>query len=361
MRISIISTTTYPTPPIAYGGEVFIYDLAIGLHSLGHEVILYAVKNNNIEYPFKLNQLQSTYGNADWLAEYEAYNQYKSDIISSDVVLDMSHGKMIAEKLHNFKEKTEVACYMIGNYYARPVSPFNVIVNSQNQLDSGIRGGTGFEGTFWEKQHKTTGKIPPTSKFAHLGINMDFYKFEKNKDDYFLWLARFHPTKGPEIAIRIAQETGVNLIIAGDMESHPEHWKHGQECLKLIEGYPNIKFVQLPQDETHQITKMKLMQKATAYLFPVQFQESFGLTTIEALACGTPVIATNAGALPEIIKHGETGFIANDYEHFKTFLGSIETIKPEDCRKDVEERFSREAMAKRFESILFSLYSGEQW
>jgi glycosyltransferase involved in cell wall biosynthesis len=361
VKISIISTTTYPTPVNTYGGETFIYNLACGLQKLGHEIILYAVKNNNIEYPFKVNQLPNTYGQARWDVEFLSYQYYKNDLLNSDVVLDMSHGKMVAQQLHEFKEKEEVACYMIGNFYARPTLPFNVILNSRNQLESGIRGGTGFEGTFWEKQHSSSGKIPSTSKYAHLGVDTDFYKFNEKKDDYYLWLARFHPTKGPEIAIRLAQETGINLILSGDRLSHPEHYHHWQECMKLIQGWNNIKYIELPQDETHQSAKLQLMQKAKCYLFPVQFHESFGLTTVEALSCGTPVISSNMGALPEIIESGTNGFIANDYEHMKAFINSIDMINPKDCRKSVEKNFSIECMSKRFEKILLELHAGEQW
>ena len=361
MKISILSTTTYTTPPTSYGGEIFIYDLACGLTKLGHEVILYAAKNDAIEYPFKVNRLQNTCAQADWIAEAQAYVTYKKDIIDSDVILDMSHGKMVAQQLHSFKEKMEVACYMIGNFYARPQPPFNVIVNSRNQFESGIRGGTGFEGTPWENQHGSTGKIPATSKYAHLGVDTDFYKFDEEKEDYFLWLARFHPTKNPMIAIKLAIETGINLVMSGDMVSHPEHYKHGLECLEMIKGHDNIKYVPLPQDHTHQRAKLKLMQKAKCYLFPVGFHESFGLTTVEALSCGTPVIASNMGALPEIIESGTNGFIARDYNHMKAFVNSIDIINPRDCRKLVEDNFSVECMSKRFEKILIGLKNGEQW
>jgi glycosyltransferase involved in cell wall biosynthesis len=361
MKISILSTTTYTTPPTAYGGEVFIYDLACGLHNLGHEVILYAAKNADVKYPFKINQLQNTYAQADWHAESQAYINYRKDILDSDVVLDMSHGKSVAQQLHAFKEKMEVACYMIGNYYARPTPPFNVIVNSRNQLESGIRGGTGFENTPWQAQHRSTGKIPETSKYAHLGVNTDFYKFKEEKEDYFLWLARFHPTKNPMLAIKLAIETGINLIMSGDMISHPEHQKHGMECLEAMRGHDNIKYIALPQDHTHQRAKLELMQNAKAYLFPVVFHESFGLTTVEALSCGTPVIASDMGALPEIIESGTNGFIARDYDRMKAFVNSIDTINPKDCRKSVEDNFSIECMSKRFEKILFELKEGKQW
>lgn len=361
MNISILGTTTYMCPPVTYGGESFIYELAVGLHELNHEVILFAAKNDNINYPFKVNKLPFTHGQVSWQAEGMAWEYYKNDIMDSDVVLNMSHGKQISERLHNFKIKDEVANYCIGNWYLHPQPPFNIIVNSKKQLEDGIVGRTGFEGTSWKIPGSTNGRIPTTSKFAHLGVDTDFYKFDEEKEDYFLFLARFHPHKGPMQAIKLAKETGINLVLSGDRLSHPEHYAHWQECMEQIKDYDNIKYVELPQDDTHQLAKLKLMQKAKCYLFPVQFHESFGLTTVEALSCGTPVIANAMGALPEIIKHGETGFLCSDYQHCKTFVNSIDEINPKDCRRDVEKRFSREAMSKRFEKILISLYNGEQW
>lgn len=361
LKISILSTTTYPTPPTAYGGEVVIYDLAVGLHNLGHEIVLYAAKNDNVDYHFKVNNLQFTYSQVDYNMEYQAYNLYKKDILDSSVVLDMSHGKKVSNELLNFGIKKEVAIYLIGNYFADHIPKRNIIVNSKKQLDMGIKGETGFEGTPWQNQNYYTGHIPSTSKWIHLGIDTDFYSFNENKDDYFLWLARFHPTKSPMAAIQIAKETGINLVLAGDMVSHPEHWRHGQECLKAIEGYSNIKYIPLPQDETHQMVKKTLMQNARGYIFPVGFHESFGLSVIEALSCGTPVITTTMGAMPEIIKHSETGFLCDNYDKMKAYVRMIDEIKPADCRKDVEKRFSREVMAKNYEKVLTELRNGAQW
>lgn len=361
MKISIISTTTFPTPPVGYGGEVVIYDLAHGLHELGHEIILYAAKNDNINYPFKINKLRNTYAIADWNAEKEALYFYEEDLLNSDVILDMSHGKTTAQELFYLRNKKEVACYLIGNYWARPHPPFNIIVNSKKQLQLGINGMTGFEGTPFEKEHFSSGSIPATSKYIHLGVNTEFYEFNPDKEDYFLWMGRFHPWKGTDIAIQLAKDTEINLVITGGLSDSPDHVYYGKQYLKLIEGYENIKYVPLPQDETHQYKKMELMRNARGFLNPIRFHESFGLVNVEALSCGTPVITHEMGALKEIIKHGETGFLCHNYEEMKNYVRIIDEIKPENCRKDVEKRFSRQVMAKNYESIFKELMEGKSW
>lgn len=361
MKIAIIGTTTFPTPPVGYGGEVVIHDLAEGLRELGHDVILHAVKNDNTNYRYKLNQLRNTYANAAWDVEFEAFKFYKDDILSADVVLDMSHGKLVAQYLHDYQIKEEVACYLIGNYWAMPHSKFNMIVNSAKQLDMGIKGQTGFEGTQFAKDHGYTGNIPVTSKYIHLGVDTDFYQYQEKKEDYFLWMGRFHPWKGTDIAIQLAKDTGINLIITGGVSDSPDHIYWGKQFLETIEGFPNITYVPLPSDENHQLIKRALIQNAKGFLNPIRFHESFGLVNIEALSCGTPVISNNMGALPEIIKHGENGFLCSNYEQMKLYVKEIDEIKPSFCRKDVENRFSRIVMAKNYEKVLKSLKDGERW
>ena len=103
------------------------------------------------------------------------------------------------------------------------------------------------------------------------------------------------------------------------------------------------------------------MAKAKGFLNPIKFHESFGLTTIEALSCGTPVISNNMGALPEIIKHGETGFLCNNYEQMKMYVNEIDEISPKKCREDVMKRFSREVMAKNYIKVLEELKDGKSW
>lgn len=338
-----------------------IYDLAEGLHQLGHEVILHAVKNNDIDYKFKLNQLRNTYANANWGAEAEAYQFYKDDILSSDVVIDMSHGKSLAHDLYQKGIKKEICNYLIGNFWARPFPQFNMIVNSAKQLELGINGLTGFEGTPFAHQHGYSGRIPPTSKYIHLGVNTDFYHFNEKKEDYFLWMGRFHPWKGTDIAIQIAKDTGINLIITGGLSDSPDHIYWGKEYLKAIEGCSNIKYIPLPKDSTHQLVKRDLMANAKGFLNPIRFHESFGLVNTEALSCGTPVISMAMGALPEIIKHGETGFLCNNVDEMKMYVNEIDEIKPRKCREDVEKRFSRQVMAKNYEKLLMELRDGKSW
>ena len=93
---------------------------------------------------------------------------------------------------------------------------------------------------------------------------------------------------------------------------------------------------------------MKFISGAKALLFPIDWEEPFGMAVIEALACGTPVIAMNRGAMPEIIEHGVNGFLANDIHEFEEYMRRVDEINPADCRRSVAEKFSSDAMAKAY-------------
>ncbi|MBC7746434.1 glycosyltransferase, partial [Pedobacter sp.] len=103
-------------------------------------------------------------------------------------------------------------------------------------------------------------------------------------------------------------------------------------------------------------TKQRLLGRAKALLFPIQWEEPFGMAVIEALACGTPVVAMNRGAMSEIIKHGVNGFLANSIEEFEEYMTRVGEISPEACRVSVEENFSLDSMAdgyiERYKEVL---------
>jgi len=353
MKISIVGTTTFPCPPVAYGGEVCIFDLAMGLHELGHEIILYGVKNNDIDYPFQVNQLRNTAGVADYIAENDVLRYYSDDLQSSDIIHDISHSKNVSRYINNITRETNTVVTLLGHvWYGNQLN--NVVVNSYRQLQLGILGGD-LNGNI---PQYTTDKIKETSKVVHLGTNTDFYEPKYDKEDYYLWFNRFHPWKGIEQVISLAKELKFKLVLAGSAEL-PDHRIHRDHYIKQIEGYPNITYVELPVDETHQSLKRTLLQNARALITPLQYEECFGLINIEALSCGTPIISNAIGALPEIIKHGKTGFLCKNYEEMKNYIKVIDEINPKDCHEDAVKRFDRILMARNYEKVYDDILDGE--
>jgi len=172
------------------------------------------------------------------------------------------------------------------------------------------------------------------------------------KEDYLFSIGRISPEKSQHLAIEVAKRTGRPLIIAGEVHSVNEsYWREMVE--PHIDG-KQIRFVGPKTDKE----KIPLYQNAAAYLFPIQWSEPFGLVMIEAMACGTPVIAYDQGSVPEVIKDGETGFIIPktnnkeiDLEAMVEAVNNIGSINSEDCRNHVVENFSIENEARNYLSL----------
>ncbi|MEK7071237.1 MAG: glycosyltransferase family 4 protein [Patescibacteria group bacterium] len=198
-------------------------------------------------------------------------------------------------------------------------------------------------------------------KTVYNGVDTSLFSFQKEKSDYLFWLGRlpkgrnkdgtFIDPKGVKTAIQLAQKTGSKLYISGPVEDI-EFYK------KDVEPYLNekIQFVGNPTREQSVPFEeiLKLYQGASAFLMTVNQEEPFGLVMAEAMSCGTPVIAFNKGAAPEIIKDGKTGFMV-PYERgvdgLSEALEKIKTISPEDCRQHIVETFSVEKMVENYEKV----------
>ncbi|HBO64625.1 TPA: glycosyl transferase, partial [Candidatus Saccharibacteria bacterium] len=128
------------------------------------------------------------------------------------------------------------------------------------------------------------------------------------------------------------------------------------EVLPYILQYPRISYAGSLSGKR----KHTFLAEAKALLFPITWEEPFGMSVIEALACGTPVIAMNRGAMPEIIEHGVNGFLANTQEEFEEYMLRIGEIDPNDCRNSVAERFSNEAMARGYVERYIEVLAREQ-
>jgi glycosyltransferase involved in cell wall biosynthesis len=182
-------------------------------------------------------------------------------------------------------------------------------------------------------------------KTIYHGVPLEKYPFNEKPQNYLLWLSRIGPDKGIAEAIDIAKISGEKLIISGPIL--PQYADYFEFRIKpLIDG-KKIQFVGASDFPK----KVELFRNAKAFLFPVKRPEPFGLVVIEAMACGTPVIAFNRGSMPELIKDGETGFLVDSIEGAVSAIKKIETIKRENCRKWVKENFGLKKMVNRYEKL----------
>jgi len=172
------------------------------------------------------------------------------------------------------------------------------------------------------------------------GIDLNEFTFNRQTGDYLLYFGRIHPDKGTAEAIEIARKFGMKLYLAGVIQDKDYYNK------LVLPFIDNKKVTYLGSVGPSQ--RNELLGRAYALLHPIYFNEPFGLSLIESMACGTPVIAFNKGSMPEVIKDGETGFLVNSVEEACEKLNKIPSLDRENCRRWVEERFSQERMVNEY-------------
>jgi glycosyltransferase involved in cell wall biosynthesis len=178
----------------------------------------------------------------------------------------------------------------------------------------------------------------------HHGIPPDLHRPSFEKGSYLAFLGRISPEKRPDRAIRIARAAGVPLKIAAKVDKVDEDYFRN-DILPLIDG-PDVEFI----GEINEREKTKFLGDAAALLFPVDWPEPFGLVMIEAMACGTPVLAFRCGSIPEVIEDGVTGKVVNSEEEAIAALPEILSYDRRAVRQRFEERFTATRMAKDYVS-----------
>jgi glycosyltransferase involved in cell wall biosynthesis len=174
----------------------------------------------------------------------------------------------------------------------------------------------------------------------HHGIRIGEFPFDAAGGDDLLFFGRIHPDKGAAEAIKAARATGHCLRMAGIIQD--EHY-YAREVAPHIDG-ERVLF----NGPIGGAARTRALGQAKALLHLIGFEEPFGLSVIEAMACGTPVIAYNRGSMPELIEHGVTGFLVDTFEQAIAAIGRIGEIDRRACRRAVEARFTVEHMAERY-------------
>ena len=173
-------------------------------------------------------------------------------------------------------------------------------------------------------------------------IVVDDFPFGAEEGDYLLWIGRLNEDKGPNRAIAAAREAGARLLLAGPVQPGQESFFE-REVEPHLDG--RIRYIGEVGDE-----KRELYAGASALLMPIRWAEPFGLVMTEAMACGTPVIAFPEGSAPEIVVHGETGFVVDDEHEMAATVARIGEIDRGRCRESARERFDVSAVAEAYES-----------
>ena len=338
MKIAQVSPLYESVPPPLYGGtERVVYNITEELIARGHDVTLFAsgdsVSHAKLISPCK-NALRldpncvdplATHFNLMELVERESH---KFDIIHSHIdymyfpIIRRSkiphittlHGRLDLPELKQlYKEFKDIPVISISNYQRLPVSYAN------------------WKGT------------------VHHGLLLDLYEFNAKGGDYLAFVGRVSPEKRVDRAIEIAKETNIPIRIAAKVDKADKDYF--EQYIKGMLDHPLVNFL----GEIGEKEKQDLLGNALGFIYPIDWPEPFGLGMIEAMACGTPVIAYKCGSVPEIIDDGVTGFIVNSQEEAVEAVKKLSQINRAECRKTFEKRFSARRMIDDYLNIYMTI------
>lgn len=186
---------------------------------------------------------------------------------------------------------------------------------------------------------------------VHHGIDIAQFPFRGAEGQYLLFFGRIHPEKGVSEAIEVARRAGIKLVIAGIIQNHDYY---ASQVEPHVDGTTVEYLGSVGADQ-----RAEVLGHALALLHLIDFDEPFGLSLIESMACGTPVIAFDRGSMREIIRDGETGFIVDDIEGAVSAVGAVNAIDRARCRSEVERRFSSARMARDYVRVYRKILNGE--
>jgi len=198
-----------------------------------------------------------------------------------------------------------------------------------------------------QSQRQPLGRVRWIGNVYH-GLPVNSFKLNPRGGDYLAFLGRISPEKRPDRAIEIAKKAGMKIKIAAKIDKADVEYF---ETLRQLMEEPHVEFL----GEINETEKQEFLGNAYAYLFPIDWPEPFGLTMIEAMACGTPTIAFRHGSVPEILDEGVTGFLVDNEEDAVKAVGRVQNFSRARCRATFERRFTSCRMAKDYLSIYQAL------
>lgn len=331
MRIALIAAPFIAVPPADYGGtELFVAHLAEGLRNSGINVVVYANGESTVQterrWMYEHSQWPLKHAEHAWIKELNHTAWATADALQQcdlmhvqspqGLVFSRFANRPFVLTLHGPHDAT------LSDYYSHyPDVHYVAISNHQAHQES-----------------------LPNLRTIHHGIDLNLYRLEENKQQYLSFIGRIAPIKGTHIAIGVAERTGIPLKIAGEVQ--PAYREYFEKKIRPhLDGHL-VEYVG-PAD-LH--AKNELLGNSMAMLFPIQWNEPFGLVMVEAMACGTPVLALPGGSVPEIVSEGVSGHICRSISEMTKRLRNL-NIKPSTVRRYVEDNFSIERMVRSYVTL----------
>lgn len=380
LRVAMIAPPWLSVPPDGYGGielvvdgltrELIKLDVCVELFSIGKSHIK-GVKSHSLYKNEQYSHIhKSLYESSPIVL---AHLLFALDKIANDGKFDIihDHNGFLGPAMLRWATEMSNLPPVLHTLHGPPFSNLKALSNQ----------GTPDNQPFWRQlanaknlyvvgiSKSLTRDAPPELKrqllaSVHNGIEVSYFQFRAKKHNHFITLARFSREKGQHIAAKLCDELGYSLKMAGtvagigsekqlvlelanplsEYRSYPDFRYYSDNVWPLTVKNPRISYV----GNVGGTRKINFIGAGKALLFPIDWEEPFGMAVIEALACGTPVIAMNRGAMPEIIKHGVNGFLAKSVPEFRKYMKRVEDIDPARCRQTVEELFSTSRMAREY-------------
>jgi len=330
MRIAQITSTYISVPPPTHGGtEWMVYHLTEGLARRGHSVELFAAGDSKVSVPLHQVVDKMTLDDPEITTyvdkELETRNTWNLYRQAERFDLIHCHWPTLAAYFTTFVKTPTVMTY---HYIERPLHEY-YRAHFPNLHSICIS----------KAQARLIGA--PDLPVVYNGLDVSKIPFEAEPDDYFVIVGRITPNKGISDAIRVARRAGVKLVIVGAPSSYlpwsQAYWEN--DVRPNIDGDQIRCIERLPNDET-----LRLVSKARGFLFPLQWDEPFGLAVAEALACGTPVLTYPKGSMPELMENGVTGFLVDDEAAMADAVRRLGEVDRHACRRHVAENFSLDRM-----------------
>jgi glycosyltransferase involved in cell wall biosynthesis len=341
LRVGVLASIAHRTPPRGYGPwEQVASTLTEGLVALGHEVTLFGTADSitgarlHAEAPAGYEEDPGVdakvYEGLHNAAAFERAGEF--DVLSNQFdFLPLTYSRLVSTPvvttIHGFSSERILPVYRayddIGHYVA--------ISDADRHPDLSY------------------------AATIHHGIDVASFTFRPDPGGYLLFLGRIHPDKGTHLAVEVARRAGLPLVLAGPVDLRPVARAYFQETVEphLGDGLTWVPSV-WGRD------KGELLAGARAMLFPIQWEEPFGMAVVEAMACGTPVVSTPRGAAPELIEPGVTGWLGAGTEELVAGVRRAGEIDPERCARRARERFGEPRMSLAYEQVYRQVLAGER-
>ena len=334
MRIAQVAPLSESVPPKLYGGtERVVCGLIEELTRRGHEVVLFASGDSQtsarlvpcapqglrlnpqvrdyIAYTIReLGRVTQMSAEFDVIHNHIDYFAFPYSRLIATPLVTTTHGRLdLSEVRAVFEDFPEVRLVSISNAQRAPLPSANWLAT------------------------------------VHNGIDLRHFTFQERAGHYLAFLGRICPEKRPDRAIEIARAVGMPLRIAAKVD--PVDRDYYVHAIKPLLRDHDIEYL----GEVGEAEKDEFLGNAYAYLFPIDWPEPFGITMVEAMACGTPVIAMAHGSVPEVVAHGKTGFVCRTIADMIAAVAEVPRIDRRMCRARVAEWFSIDRMADGYEAV----------